>query len=267
MMLIKIGGGKAINYNAIAEDIKTLSEKEQVIIVHGASSTRDEIADKLGIPTQRITSPSGVTSVYTDKDAIDIFLMSYCGLINKRIVATLQDHGVNALGLSGIDGRLWEAKRKDVVYAIEGGRTKLIRDNLTGKVERVNSKLLQLLCGNGYTPVICPPALSFDGQIVDTDNDAVVVVLADALHIEKIVFLFEAAGLLKDFRNEKSLVKKITKKDLMSFMQSAEGSMKKKLLGTKKIVDMGFSAVYFGDGRIKNPVISALSGKGTVITA
>src|SRR3989344_986389 len=106
MIIIKIGGGKAINIDGISSDIATiLSQKEQVVVVHGASATRDEIAQKLGVPTKPITSPSGVTSVYTDKAAIDVFLMVYCGLVNKKIVASLIRRNVNAIGLSGVDAK------------------------------------------------------------------------------------------------------------------------------------------------------------------
>lgn len=113
MILIKIGGGKGINIDYVCEDIKKLiNDGEKIILLHGASTTRDEIAEKMKFPIKTITSPSGISSIYTDSHAIDIFLMAYPGLINKRIVAKLQYYGVNALGLSGLDGRLLIGKRK-----------------------------------------------------------------------------------------------------------------------------------------------------------
>src|SRR5258706_5621428 len=155
MILIKIGGGKQINWEYIAKDIAALiSTGEKVIVVHGASVVRDEIAEQLGVPTKIITSPSGIPSVYTDEKALEILLMAYCGLTNKKIVAKMQSYGINAIGLSGVDGKLWEAKRKDAVYAVENGKEKLITDNLTGKVEKVNTKLMLLLIENNYIPVI-----------------------------------------------------------------------------------------------------------------
>src|SRR3989338_9458386 len=100
MILIKIGGGKKINLDYVCEDMKTLIDQgEKVILVHGASQTRDEIAEQLHMPTKTIISPSGVSSVYTDTKAIDIFLMVYAGLVNKHIVAKLQQNGINAIGL------------------------------------------------------------------------------------------------------------------------------------------------------------------------
>ncbi len=267
MYLLKIGGGKAVNLDHVADDVATLVAKgEKMVIVHGASATRDEVAEKLGTPTKTITSPSGVSSVYTDEAAMDVFLMVYAGLLNKKIVATLQRHGVNAVGLSGVDGRLWKAKRKEAVYAVEGDKTLLITDNLTGKVQTVNAGLIELLVNAGYVPVICPPALSLDQKIVNTDNDFATSMMAEALKIKEMIVLFEAPGLLRDFKDPTSLIPEIHQAELDAFLPFAQGRMKKKLLGTKDAFARGIERVYWGDGRIEHPILSALAGKGTVLT-
>lgn len=266
MLLLKIGGGKNVSLDWIAEDIATLVARgEQVVIVHGASTWRDEIAEKLGVPTRTIMSPSGVSSVYTDQAAMDVFLMAYPGLLNKKIVTTLQKHHVNAVGLSGVDGKLWEAKRKTAVYAVEGEKTFLIQDNLTGKVERVNADLLRLLLENGYTPVLCPPALSYEGEMVNTDNDFATAILAEALGIKEMVVLFEAPGMLRDVKDETSVIPVIQKDALNDYLPFAMGRMKKKLLGTQNAFERGVERIYWGDGRIQHPLLSALDGKGTVL--
>lgn len=267
MILIKAGGGKQINWDYIAADVKTLIEKgEQVVIVHGASQTRDEIAKKLGTPTKSITSPSGVSSVYTDETAINIFLMTYTGLINKRIVTCFQSYGINAVGLSGIDGHLWTGRRKKAVYSKEGDKTKLIIDNMTGKVEKINTNLIDLLLKNKYVPIICPPALSENNEIINTDNDWATAVMTGALKIEEMVVLFEAPGFLKIFGDESSLIKTIDKNQLVTYMKFAQGRMKKKLLGAQEAFRQGLRTLYWSDGRIKNPIIQAFNGHGTIIS-
>lgn len=266
MILIKIGGGKNINWDAICKDLVSfIKNGEEIIVVHGASATRDEIAEKLRAPTKTITSPSGITSVYTDKKALEVLLMVYAGLINKQIVAKMQSYGINAVGLSGVDGRVWEAKRKEAVYSLENGKTKLISDNLTGKVEKINIELLNLLVKNKYVPVVCPPAISFDNEIVNTDNDMASAIMAEALGIKQLVVLFEAPGMLKDINDQKSLIKKIKKEELEKNMEFAVGRMKKKLLGAQKALALGVKKIYWGDGRIKHPILNAIKGKGTVI--
>ncbi|MEK7522936.1 MAG: [LysW]-aminoadipate kinase [Patescibacteria group bacterium] len=267
MILIKIGGGKKINLDYICEDIKTLIDQgEKVILVHGASVIRDEIAERLGYPTKTITSPTGISSVYTNKEAIDVFLMTYSGLVNKKIVAKLQFYGVNAVGLSGIDGQLWKGKRKTAIYSQEGTKTKLITDNMTGKVTEINVKLINLLLDNKYLPVICPPALSEENEIINTDNDWAVAVMAGALKIEKMVVLFEAPGFLKTFGDESSLIKIIKKGELNQYVIYAQGRMKKKILGAREAFRLGLKTLYWSDGRIKNPIIQALNGQGTIIS-
>lgn len=266
MIIVKAGGGKNINWDYICKDLVSLIKSgEKIIVVHGASTARDEIAEKLKIPTKTITSPSGITSVYTDKKALEVQLMVYTGLINKQIVAKMQSYGINAVGLSGIDGRVWEAKRKDVVYAVENGKTKLISDNLTGKVEKVNAELLNLLVENKYVPVICPPAISFENEIVNTDNDIAVALMAGVLKIKRMVVLFEAPGMLRNVNDPKSLIRKIKKEELENYMQFAVGRMKKKLLGAQKTLALGVKKIYWGDGRIENPILNAIKGKGTTI--
>jgi len=267
MMLIKIGGGKKNNLEYICNDIKTLIDQgEKVVLVHGASVTRDELAEKLGVPTKTIISPSGISSVFTDTDAIDVFLMAYPGIVNKKIVAKLQSYRVNAVGLSGIDGQLWRGKRKTAVYSKEGEKTKLITNNMSGKVTDININLILLLLDNKYVPVVCPPALSEENEIINTDNDWAAAVMAGALHIEKMIVLFEAPGLLKKFGDESSVIKKVDKTKLDECFTYTQGRMKKKLLGAKEAFRLGLKKLYWSDGRIKNPIFKALKGEGTVIS-
>ena len=266
MLIIKVGGGKTINWHYIAQDVVKLGKRQKIVIVHGASAQRDEIARKLNLPTKTVVSPSGITSVYTSQKSLDIFLMVYAGLVNKKIIAILQKYGINAVGLSGVDGRLWEGKRKSNLYIQDGIKTKLITDNLTGKVEKVNANLLYLLLKNKYVPLVCPPAISYDQEIINTDNDFAIAQMAKALNVKKLISLFEAPGLLKDPVDENSLIPKVKRKEIADFLQYAKGRMKKKLLGAKKAFECGVEIIYWGDGRIKNPVTNALRGKGTIIS-
>src|SRR5512141_685829 len=154
MIVIKVGGSAGINYDLVCDDIGTLvRDGQQIILVHGGSHETNVISEKLGQPPRVLTSPQGYTSRYTDSETLDIFAMVYAGKMNTRIVERLQKRGVNALGLSGIDGRLLEGPRKATVRAVENGRQVLVRDDYTGRVDKVNTALLHLLLDAGYTPV------------------------------------------------------------------------------------------------------------------
>ena len=239
--------------------------KEKVILVHGANWQMEEISKRLGQKTKMVTSPSGYTSRYTDKQTLEALTMVYSGLVNKQIVAKLQALGVNAVGLSGIDGRIWEGEWKKVVLSKEGGKTKVIRDNFQGKVVKVNDKLLRLLLENNYLPVLTIPAISFGNQVINVDNDRAIAVMAKALGIKKLVVLFEAPGLLKDAGDPKSIVKNIQANKIEDYLKYAQGRMKKKILGAKEAVQAGVKIIYWADGRTKNPIKKALKGEGTVI--
>jgi [amino group carrier protein]-L-2-aminoadipate/L-glutamate 6-kinase len=265
MILVKAGGGETVNWPGLAADIAAVRETESVIVIHGAHFLRDTLAARLGVPVRKVVSPSGVTSVYTDEEALDVFLMAYPGLANKRIVAHFVRSGVNAVGLSGVDGRLWQAKAKKDLLVRENGKTKLLRKNLTGRVDSVNVGLLRLLIEGGYVPVLSAPAISEEGEIVNTDNDGAAAVLAEQMGIERLVFLFEAPGLLRDPRRPETLVHRIPRSSLDEFMGCAEDRMQKKLLGVKRAFEGGAKEVYFGDGRGEHPLREALAGLGTVI--
>ena len=146
MLLIKIGGGKELNLNGIISDLATLQEK--FIVVHGANALRDDIAKKLGIEKKVVTSLSGYDSVFSDENTIDLAMMAYAGLKNKRIVELFQQHGVNAVGLSGIDVKVIQGKRNSGIKVREGGKTLLLRD-FSGKPKAINKQLLDLLLDNG----------------------------------------------------------------------------------------------------------------------
>ena len=266
MILVKAGGGEAVNWPGLAADIAEVGKAEPVIVVHGAHALRDALAARLGVPVRKVVSPSGVSSVYTDEEALDVFLMAYSGVANKRVVAQFQRAGVNAVGLSGVDGRLWQATAKKDLQVRENGKTKLLRNNLTGRVDRVNTGLLRLLLDAGYVPVISAPAISAEGEIVNTDNDTAAAVLAEQMGIERLVFLFEAPGLLRDADRPETLIRRIPRASLDEFMGFAEERMKKKLLGVGRAFAGGAREVYFGDGRGEKPLRDALAGLGTVIS-
>ncbi|GIW64371.1 MAG: putative acetylglutamate kinase-like protein [Patescibacteria group bacterium] len=269
MFLIKIGGDENLNFSAICNDIASLWKKYpgQLIVVHGASKFRNRLAQQLGIPIRTITSTSGITSYFSDENFMKVFLMAYAGWINKKLVSLLIKNDVKAVGLSGIDGEIWLAERKKYLYVKEGNKIKLITGDLSGKIKKVNIKLLKILLSYRYLPVICSPAVSNQGEILNVDNDAAVFQLVKSLKIKTLIYLISAKGLLKDFNNPNSLVKEIRFFELDSFLNSAEGTMKKKIIYTKMSFEHGLKKAFFGDGRVNYPIRKLLlEQKGTVIT-
>jgi len=268
MLVVKIGGSKGIDYDAVADDLAALWQQDtRLIAIHGGSALTNEVATQLGHPPEFVTSVSGFTSRRTDRRTLEIFEMVYCGQLNKGLVEKLQQRGVNAVGLSGIDGRIWEGPRKGAIKIIRNGRRMVLRDDYTGKVEKVNKALLDALLAAGHMPVLTPPAISFDGEAINVDGDRAAAATATAYQAEALVILSNVPGLLERYPDESSLIRHIPAAQIGRFMDVAEDRMKKKVMGAQEALEAGVSRVIFGDARIERPIQQALSGQGTVIGA
>ena len=266
MLVVKIGGAAGLDHDCIADDIAELVRAGRpLVVVHGGSALTNEVATQLGHPPEFVTSVSGYTSRRTDRRTLEIFQMVYCGQVNKGWVERFQRRGVNAVGLSGMDGRIWEGRRKDAIKIVKDGRRVVLRDDYTGKVERVNAGLLRALLGEGVLPVLTPPAVSTKGDAINVDGDRAAAMTAAALGADTLVILANVPGLLERFPNESTLIGAIPRADLDRFMPVAQDRMKKKLLGASEALAGGVRRVIFADGRVERPVARALAGEGTVI--
>lgn len=269
MFVVKVGGAEGVDYDAVCADLAQLAEAgERWVLVHGGSAETNKVAEQLGHPPQFVTSVSGYTSRRTDRRTMEIFQMVYCGKTNKGIVERLQRAGVNAVGLSGIDGRLLEGKRKAAIKVVdpESGKRMVIRDDYTGKVEQVNAGLITLLVEHGYWPVITPPAISTDSDAINVDGDRAAAAIAGALGADTLIILSDVPGVLKDFPDPASLVEELPRDQLEhARAHYAEGRMKIKLLGAEEALANGCKRVVLGNSQGERPVKAALEGAGTVI--
>jgi acetylglutamate/LysW-gamma-L-alpha-aminoadipate kinase len=267
LIVVKVGGSEGVDLEAICEDIAGLAaERRPLVLIHGGSHKTNEVAEALGYPPQFITSPSGYTSRLTDRRAIEIFEMVYCGRINKAIVEMLQSRGFNAVGLSGMDGRIWSGPRKKAIRALENGRSRVIRNTYTGRVDRVNSTLLSLLLEAGMLPILTPPAISDEGEAINVDGDRAAAATAVALGARRLIILSNVPGVLADFPDESSLIPAITVEEIENITQTAaQGRMRIKLLAAQEALAGSVERVVLADGRCPSPITRALAGEGTVI--
>ena len=263
MTIIKIGGGESLNLQAIISDLKKLDD--DFIIVHGANALRDEVAKKLDYEKQVHVSASGYSSVFSDEEALDIMMMSYSGLRNKRIVEMCQQSGINAVGLTGVDGKVIEGKRNKGIRVKENGKLRIVRD-FSGKPKNINVDLLKLLITNGYVPVLTVPIIDENNFAISSENDDIVALLKNSLEADTVIQLIEAPGFLDDANDPNSVVKSISKSELEKREAQVEGRMKRKMKALIKLFESGNTTVYICDGRIENPIKNALNGGGTVIS-
>ncbi len=262
MLIVKIGGGRDINLRGIVLDLASIDEP--YVVVHGANVLRDDLAERLGTPKKVLTSISGYTSVFSDTVAIDTILMSYSGLRNKRLVELFQRNDVNAVGLTGIDGRLIEGTRNKGIRVRENGKN-LIKRDLSGKPASVNADLLQLLLGHGYRPVLTIPIVDENGFAINSENDDIVNALQAAIGATRVIHLIEAGGFLDDAEDPDSVVATMDRDDVAGRVEQVEGRIKRKMLALKNLIDSGAAEIVIADGRVEHPVRDALAGRGTVI--
>jgi acetylglutamate/LysW-gamma-L-alpha-aminoadipate kinase len=264
MITIKIGGSVVDNLHPTTiSDIKKIVEQEGVVLVHGGGKEVTKVSKELGKEPKFVVSPDGIKSRYTDKETAEIFTMVMSGKINKTIVCMLQKNGINAIGLSGIDGKIIQAERKKKLLIInEKGRKQAIDGGYTGKITNVNASLLKSLLEQGYTPVISPIAISEEFDCLNVDGDRAAAYVAGKIQSDKVLFLTNVDGLLMD----EKLVKSLTLDEAKAIIPKIGFGMEKKILAATEALDMGVKEAIIANGQRENPISAAIAhDKCTVI--
>ena len=257
MITIKIGGSVVDGLHpSTISDLKKVSEQEKVILVHGGGKEVTKISEALGKEQKFIVSPGGIKSRYTDKETAEIFTMVMSGKINKIIVGMLQKNGINAVGLSGIDGKIIQAERKKKLVVInEKGRKMAIDGGYTGKIQDVNTNLVRSILDQGYVPVISPIAISEEFDFLNVDGDRAAAYVAGKMGSDKILFLTNVDGLLMDDK----LVNKLSLAEAKEILPKIGFGMEKKVLASTEALEMGVKEALIANGQKENPVSSAIA--------
>ena len=257
MITIKIGGSVVDGLHpSTISDLKKVSQHEKIILVHGGGKEVTKISEALGKEQKFIVSPGGIKSRYTDKETVEIFTMVMSGKINKMIVRMLQKNGINAVGLSGIDGKIIQAERKKKLIVInEKGRKMAIDGGYTGKIQDVNSSLVSVILDQGYVPVISPIALSEEFDFLNVDGDRAAAYVAGKMHSDKILFLTNVDGLMMDDK----LVKKLSLSEAKEILPKIGFGMEKKILAATEALELGVKEALVANGQKENPISSAIA--------
>ena len=281
MIVIKIGGARAVDPAGALTDIAALvksnaeggdRDAEDVVVVHGGSTAVDDTLGRLGIEPEYVETPSGVTGRFTDAETMEVFEMVMPGLVNTELVAALRSEGVDAVGLSGVDGGLLYGPRKSAVRVVEDGTRKVRRGDHSGTPREVNTDLLAGLVSDGYTPVVSPPmAGAEDGEAraavtpVNTDADRAAAAIAGALDAT-LLLLTDVPGILEDAGDRDTLVREVDDPAEWDRLESVvTGGMGRKVMAAEEALDGGAAEVVIADANIDRPVMTALEGDGTHI--
>lgn len=270
--VVKIGGARAVDpAGALADVARLVEQGEQVVVVHGGSTAVDDTLEALGEEPTYVETPGGVVGRFTDERTMEVFEMVLPGKLNTDLTAGLQNQGVDAIGLSGVDGGLITGRRKSAVRVVEDGKKKIKRGDHSGKITDVNGDLLGTLLGDGYTPVVTVPMLGEEksGGLtpVNADADRAAAAVAGALDATLVV-LTDVPGILEDPDDESTLIERADDPaGLDRIEDAAEGFMTKKVMAAKEALSGGSPEVIVADANAEAPITDAVEGEGTHITA
>jgi len=269
-VVIKVGGARAVDpAGALADVASLVADGERVVVVHGGSTKVDETLERLGVEPEYVETPSGVVGRFTDETTMEVFEMAF-GHLNTQLVAGLQSEGVDAVGLTGVDGKLLYGPRKSAVRVVEDGTKKIRRGDHSGTIKQVNGDLLETLLDDGYTPVAAPPMAGDDDEEiipVNTDADRSAAAIAGELDAQ-LVLLTDVEGVYADPDDPSTLIESVeTAADWDALEAAAEGFMGRKIMAAEEALDGGAPEVVVADANAEEPILSALDGGGTHVHA
>jgi len=269
-VVVKVGGAKAVDPAGAVGDVAHLvADGRRVVVVHGGSTVVDETIERLGMEPEYVESASGVTGRFTDADAMEAFTMAMAGKLNTALTARFREAGVDAVGLSGVDGGLLSGPRKSAVRVVEDGKKKIRRGEHSGRIESANAGLLSGLLDDGYTPVVSPPMEGNEsaGGVtpVNADADRAAAAIAGALGAD-LVLLTDVAGVYADPDDPDTLIESASTPDELAAVEdAAEGFMGKKVMAATEALSGGAGRVVVADANGNDPIVAALGGEGTTI--
>ena len=267
-VVVKIGGARAVDPAGAIDDVASLVDRgRDVVVVHGGSTAVDDTLEALGEEPTYVETPGGVVGRFTDERTMEVFSMVLPGKLNTDLTASLRGAGVDALGLSGVDGGLLTGPRKSAVRVLEDGKRKIKRGDHSGRITDVNADLLGTLLGDGYTPVVTVPMLADDGVAVNADADRAAAAVAGALGAELVV-LTDVEGVYEDPDDPSTLIGSVaTQEEFDGLKNAADGFMRKKVMAAEEALNAGASTVVVASANADAPITAALGGSGTHVAA
>ena len=262
IVVIKYGGNAMISqelFDAVMEDILLLNlVGMKVVIVHGGGPEINTMLKKIGKESRFV---NGLR--YTDEETMDVVQSVLCGKVNKELVATINRKGGYAIGLCGLDGCLFEAKRLNKNDGYDYG--------LVGDIVRVNPEVVLTALEHNTIPVVSTVALGIDaGTSYNINADTAAAELAKALGAEKLVLLTDTRGVLQDPGDESTLIHVIRPQEVQGYIDSGiiSGGMIPKIQCCVSAVAGGVKRTHIIDGRIPHSILIEMltdSGAGTMI--
>ncbi len=258
IIVIKYGGNAMINEQLkqqVMEDIVLLwLIGVKVVLVHGGGPEINDLMDKLGKKPQFV---DGLR--VTDKETVDIVQMVLAGKVNKTLVNLLEKKGGNAMGISGMDGRLIEAEIKDE------------RLGYVGKIKKVNISPVIDLLEKGYIPVVSTIGCDKQGNAYNINGDTAAASIAGALGAQRLIMMTDIDGILRDKDDSSTIIPQITISEIKQLKADGtiSGGMIPKVDCCVEAIHKGVKNVVIMDGRVPHSILMELltdEGAGTMVS-
>ena len=257
-VVIKYGGNAMVSEElrrAVITDIILLNlVGVRVVVVHGGGPEIGAMLNRVGKQSRFV---DGLR--YTDEETMDIVQQVLCGKVNKDLVSIINNLGGQAIGLCGLDGALFQAKKLDEKYG------------LVGKIVKVSPQVVEDTLAAGYIPVISTVALGIDNDTAYNINaDTAAAELSIALGAEKLILLTDVRGVLRDPNDESTLIPQIRLHEVPGLMASGVigGGMIPKIQCCVNAVEHGVRRTHILDGRIPHSILTEMlshKGVGTML--
>ncbi len=258
IVVVKYGGNAMINEDLkqqVMEDIVLLwLIGVKVVLVHGGGPEISELMSRLG------KKPEFVNGLrVTDKETVDIVQMVLAGKVNKTLVNLIESKGGKAMGISGMDGRLIEAKMKDEKLGY------------VGAITNINIAPVNDLLEKGYIPIISTVGCDREGNSYNINGDTAAAHIAGALGAERLIMMTDIAGLLRDKDDPSTLIPEVTIPEAKKLFDEGiiSGGMIPKVDCCIEAINEGVKTVIIMDGRVPHSILMELltdEGAGTMVT-
>jgi len=260
IVVVKYGGSAMVDNDIKMSVIQDIAMLKRIgikpVVVHGGGNTITQLLDRLGKKSQFV---DGLR--VTDAETAQVAEMVLSGNISKELVQCLQSQGINAVGINGKDGDTLVAVKK-----LSDGKDL----GFVGEVSKVNTGLLETLIANDFVPVVAPVGTDSLGNTYNINADYAASAIAGALHAQKLVFLTDVEGILRDRNDPDSILRHLTLAEAEAFIADGtiSGGMIPKAQCCMDGIRQGVQSVHILDGRLPHSMLLEIftnEGIGTMM--
>jgi len=258
------------NLNSLAEELALLHQVGiRICVVHGGGKQLSELAQRMGVE-QTIINGRRVT----DDATLEMAKMIFAGKINTDILAALRHRGIEAVGLSGVDGNIVHAERRpprEILDRETGVRAEVDFGHV-GDVVQINARLLTVLLDQGYLPVISSLGADAEGTVFNINAYTIAAEIAVQLKAEKLILLSDVDGIYLRAGEPETKLSRVTAQEADDLITdgSATGGMIPKLQSISELLKRGVHSAHIISGTTRNALLSEIftdEGTGTMFVA